>query len=84
MCNKDARYIVQESAMSNVSCFTGFASGHYHFYTEWSRRYTMDIGNKIQKIRAEQGMTQAEFADKFHVSRQTEVTGSHAERSKGS
>ena len=43
----------------------------------------MDIGNKIQKIRAEQGMTQAEFADKFHVSRQTEVTGSHAERSKG-
>ena len=31
----------------------------------------MDIGNKIQKIRAEQGMTQAEFADKFHVSRQT-------------
>ena len=28
----------------------------------------MDIGNKIQKIRAEQGMTQAEFADKFHVS----------------
>ena len=31
----------------------------------------MDIGNKIQKIRADQGMTQAEFADKFHVSRQT-------------
>ena len=31
----------------------------------------MDIGNKIQKIRTEQGMTQAEFADKFHVSRQT-------------
>ena len=31
----------------------------------------MDIGNKIQRIRADQGMTQAEFADKFHVSRQT-------------
>ena len=31
----------------------------------------MDIGNKIQKIRTDQGMTQAEFADKFHVSRQT-------------
>ena len=31
----------------------------------------MDIGNKIQKIRADHNMTQAEFADKFHVSRQT-------------
>ena len=28
----------------------------------------MDIGNKIQKIRADHNMTQAEFADKFHVS----------------
>jgi len=31
----------------------------------------VDIGNKIQKIRTDQGLTQAEFADKFHVSRQT-------------
>ena len=31
----------------------------------------MDIGNKIQAIRNDHGMTQAEFADKFHVARQT-------------
>ncbi len=31
----------------------------------------MNIGNKIQKLRTDQDMTQAEFADKFHVSRQT-------------
>lgn len=31
----------------------------------------MDIGNKIQAIRTDHGMTQAEFADKFHVTRQT-------------
>lgn len=31
----------------------------------------MDIGNKIQTIRTEHGMTQVEFADKFHVTRQT-------------
>lgn len=31
----------------------------------------MDIGNKIQAIRTDHGMTQAEFADKFHVARQT-------------
>lgn len=31
----------------------------------------MDIGHKIQTIRNDHGMTQAEFADKFHVSRQT-------------
>ena len=31
----------------------------------------MDIGNKIQTIRTDYGMTQAEFADKFHVARQT-------------
>lgn len=31
----------------------------------------MNIGSKIQNIRTEHGMTQTEFADKFHVSRQT-------------
>ena len=31
----------------------------------------MDIGKKIQAIRNGHGMTQAEFADKFHVARQT-------------
>ena len=31
----------------------------------------MDIGKKIQAIRNDHEMTQAEFADKFHVSRQT-------------
>lgn len=31
----------------------------------------MNIGNKLQSIRIEHGMTQAEFADKFNVSRQT-------------
>ena len=31
----------------------------------------MDIGQKIQTIRSDHGMTQAEFAEKFHVSRQT-------------
>jgi len=31
----------------------------------------MDIGNKIQTIRAENGMTQAEFAEKFNVTRQS-------------
>ena len=31
----------------------------------------MDIGQKIQTIRTDHGMTQAEFAEKFHVSRQT-------------
>ena len=31
----------------------------------------MDIGKKIQAIRNGYGMTQAEFADKFHVARQT-------------
>lgn len=31
----------------------------------------MDIGNKIQAIRAENGMTQAEFAEKFNVMRQS-------------
>ena len=31
----------------------------------------MDIGNKIQAIRTENGMTQAEFAEKFNVTRQS-------------
>lgn len=31
----------------------------------------MDIGQKIQTIRTDHGMTQAKFAEKFHVSRQT-------------
>ena len=31
----------------------------------------MDIGNKIQAIRTESGMTQAEFAEKFNVTRQS-------------
>lgn len=31
----------------------------------------MEIGQKIQTIRTEHGMTQAGFAEKFHVSRQT-------------
>ena len=30
----------------------------------------MDIGNKIQTIRTNNGMTQAEFAEKFNVTRQ--------------
>lgn len=36
-----------------------------------SRRCTMDIGNKIQTIRTNNGMTQAEFAEKFNVTRQS-------------
>ena len=31
----------------------------------------MDIGNKIQTIRTNNGMTQAEFAEKFNVTRQS-------------
>lgn len=31
----------------------------------------MDIGNKIQTIRTDNGMTQAEFAEKFNVTRQS-------------
>ena len=31
----------------------------------------MNIGNKIQKLRNDCNMSQAEFAEKFHVTRQT-------------
>ena len=31
----------------------------------------MDVGNKIQAIRTENGMTQSEFAEKFNVTRQS-------------
>ena len=38
---------------------------------------TMDIGQKILEIRKAEGLSQTEFAEKFHVTRQTVSNWEH-------
>ena len=69
-----------KNAMQKVNCFTlrcfsyiivGKKQGRSKFFSERELVLTMSIGNQISAIRNEQQLTQEQFGELFHVTRQT-------------